>query len=154
MAPPPVLPALPCYLNGAFTTIDRAQVSVMDRGFLLGDGIYEVVPFYGGRPFRWPQHLARLRRSLQLVRIDLPLGDDELLQIATSLVAAYADSTGAGGQIGTQTAHMVYFQITRGVALRDHAMVPGPRAHRVCHGQHPAATQPRPARTGCGLRVR
>ena len=125
MAPPPVLPALPCYLNGEFTTIDRAQVSVMDRGFLLGDGIYEVVPFYGGRPFRWPQHLARLRRSLQLVRIDLPLGDDELLQIATDLVAAYAEFTGAGGQFGTQTAHMVYFQITRGVALRDHAMVPG-----------------------------
>jgi D-alanine transaminase len=119
------LPALPCYLNGTYTTIDRAQVSVMDRGFLLGDGIYEVVPFYGSKPFRWPQHLARLRRSLQLVHIDLPLSDDELLQIAITLVAAHADYTRADGQFDPKMAHMVYFQITRGVALRDHAMVPG-----------------------------
>jgi D-alanine transaminase len=125
MAPPPVLPAQPCDLNGEYTTIDRAQVSVMDRGFLLGDGIYEVVPFYGDKPFRWPQHLARLRRSLQLVRIDLPMNDDELLQIATDLVAAHADFARAGGQFDPEMAHMVYFQITRGVALRDHAMVPG-----------------------------
>lgn len=118
------LPALPCYLNGSFTTIDRAQVSVMDRGFLLGDGIYEVVPFYAGRPFRWPEHLARLRRSLQLVRIALPLSDDELLAIATQLIAQHLDYTRAQGQFGPNMAQMVYFQCTRGVALRDHAMVP------------------------------
>lgn len=118
------LPALPCYLNGAFTTIDRAQVSVMDRGFLLGDGIYEVVPFYRGQAFRWPQHLARLRRSLQLVRIDLPLGDEELHAIAIKLIAAHADYTRANGQFDPEMAQMVYFQVTRGVALRDHAMVP------------------------------
>jgi len=120
-----LLPALPCYLNGTFTTIDRAHVSVMDRGFLLGDGIYEVVPFYGGTPFRWPQHLARLRRSLQFVRMELPQSDEELLQIATTLVAAYADFTRASGQFDSNSAQMVYFQVTRGVALRDHAMVPG-----------------------------
>lgn len=119
------LPSLPCYLNGEYTTIDRAQVSVMDRGFLLGDGIYEVVPFYGGRPFRWPQHLARLRRSLQLVRMELPLDDGELLTVATQLIAAHADFIRAGGQKDLPKAQMVYFQVTRGVALRDHAMVAG-----------------------------
>ncbi|MDT8990664.1 aminotransferase class IV [Curvibacter sp. APW13] len=119
------LPSLPCYLNGEYTTIDRAQVSVMDRGFLLGDGIYEVVPFYAGRPFRWPQHLARLRRSLELVRIALPLSDDELLAVAMHLVATHADSMRASGQFDPKNAQMVYFQVTRGVALRDHTMLPG-----------------------------
>ena len=119
------LPALPCYLNGAYTTIDRAQVSVMDRGFILGDGIYEVVPVYGGRPFRFAQHMARLQRSLQQVRIDLAMTAADLLGVATNLLAAQADYMRTQGQFDPQMAQMVYFQVTRGVALRDHAMVPG-----------------------------
>jgi D-alanine transaminase len=119
------LPALPCYLNGEYTTIDRAQVSVMDRGFIFGDGIYEVVPVYAGRPFRFDQHLARLQRSLQHVRIDLAMTATDLLGIATNLLATHADTMRANGQFDPKMAQMVYFQITRGVALRDHAMVPG-----------------------------
>ena len=119
------LPALPCYLNGAYTTINRAQVSVMDRGFIFGDGIYEVVPVYGGRPFRFAQHMARLQRSLQQVRIDLAMTATDLLGVATNLLAAHADYMRANGQFDPQMAQMVYFQVTRGVALRDHAMVPG-----------------------------
>lgn len=119
------LPALPCYLNGEYTTIDRAQVSVMDRGFIFGDGIYEVVPVYAGRPFRFDQHLARLQRSLQHVRIDLAMTATDLLGIATNLLATHADTMRANGQFDQKMAQMVYFQITRGVALRDHAMVPG-----------------------------
>ena len=53
--------SLPCYLNGEFTTLDKANISVMDRGFIFGDGIYEVVPVYGGRPFRFSEHMGRLR---------------------------------------------------------------------------------------------
>lgn len=119
------LPALPCYLNGAYTTIDCAQVSVMDRGFIFGDGIYEVVPVYGGRPFRFAQHMARLQRSLQHVRIDLAMTATDLLGVATNLLATHADYMRATGQFDPQMAQMVYFQVTRGVALRDHAMVPG-----------------------------
>lgn len=98
------LPALPCYLNGAYTSIDRAQVSVMDRGFIFGDGVYEVVPVYGGRPFRFEQHLARLQRSLQHVRIELGLTSDELRKITIKLIAAYVDYTMARGQFGLKTA--------------------------------------------------
>lgn len=122
MAP---LPALPCYLNGEYTTIDRAQVSVMDRGFIFGDGIYEVVPVYGGRPFRFEQHMARLHRSLQQVRINLPFTDGDLRAVAMQLVALHADFMRASTQLPPKSGQMVYFQITRGVAMRDHAMVPG-----------------------------
>ena len=52
------------YLNGNFLPVADAQVSVLDRGFIYGDGVYEVVPLYGREPFRLPQHLARLQRSL------------------------------------------------------------------------------------------
>ena len=61
---PTALPDLPCYLNGEFTRLREAKVSVMDRGFIFGDGVYEVVPVYAGRPFRFAQHMARLDRSL------------------------------------------------------------------------------------------
>ena len=50
-----LLPELPCYLNGEFSTLREAKVSVMDRGFIFGDGVYEVVPVYAGRPFRFPE---------------------------------------------------------------------------------------------------
>ena len=66
------LPSLPCYLNGSYTTIDRAQISVMDRGFIFGDGIYEVVPVYAGKPFRMQHHLDRMQRSLAETRIKTP----------------------------------------------------------------------------------
>ena len=55
------------YLNGEFVESDKAKVSVLDRGFLFGDGVYEVIPVYNRRPFRLSHHLERLNRSLQAV---------------------------------------------------------------------------------------
>ena len=113
------LPPLPCYLNGEFTELHNAKISVMDRGFIFGDGIYEVVPVYGGQPFRFDQHMARLERSLAELRIANPMSRSEWAAIASKLIADYAQSTGASGQNGDQ---MIYIQVTRGVAMRDHVM--------------------------------
>ena len=113
------LPALPCYLNGTFTTIDQAHISVMDRGFIFGDGIYEVVPVYGGRPFRMQHHLSRMRRSLTETRIKNPLSDEAWQGIIDHVIGEYAAQQGQAVDASDQ---MVYIQITRGVALRDHVM--------------------------------
>ena len=113
------LPSLPCYLNGEFTQLQNAKISVMDRGFIFGDGIYEVVPVYGGQPFRFAQHMARLERSLAELRITNPMSRAEWAAIASKLIADYAQSTGADGQNGDQ---MIYIQVSRGVAMRDHVM--------------------------------
>ena len=58
------LPATPCYLNGEFSTLKDARISVLDRGFIFGDGVYEVVPACAGKLFRFAQHMARLDRNL------------------------------------------------------------------------------------------
>ena len=113
------LPDLPCYLNGAFTLLPDAKISVMDRGFIFGDGVYEVVPAYGGRLFRFAQHMARLDRSLGELRIANPLTHAQWEALALQLIATYAEQTPAEGQKGDQ---LIYIQITRGVALRDHVM--------------------------------
>ncbi|HYG44906.1 MAG TPA: D-amino acid aminotransferase, partial [Bordetella sp.] len=64
-----MIPGMPgdsqVYLNGEFTRADQAKISVLDRGFIFGDGIYEVVPVYDGKPFRMAEHLDRLDRSLK-----------------------------------------------------------------------------------------
>jgi D-alanine transaminase len=117
-----LLPELPCYLNGEFSTLREAKVSVMDRGFIFGDGVYEVVPVYAGRPFRFPQHMARLDRSLAELRIANPMNHGEWRELTDQLIAAYARSL---GKAADQTDQLVYIQITRGVALRDHVMPPG-----------------------------
>lgn len=120
--PANALPDTPCYLNGEFTPLKDAKISVMDRGFIFGDGIYEVVPAYAGKPFRFEQHMARLERSLTELRIANPLTRAEWLEIALKLIAACAQSTVASAEKGNQ---LVYIQITRGVAMRDHPMLPG-----------------------------
>jgi D-alanine transaminase len=98
------------YLNGAFLPISEAKVSVLDRGFIYGDGVYEVVPVYGREPYRLAQHLARLQRSLQGIRLQNPHRDSEWESIIRDLIARQSfDDQG------------VYFQVTRGVAKRDHA---------------------------------
>jgi D-alanine transaminase len=116
------LPALPCYLNGEFTDLPNAKISVMDRGFIFGDGIYEVVPVYSGRPFRFEQHMARLERSLAELRIANPMTREQWLAIALRLIDDYARSTGTPAGTGEQ---LIYIQITRGVAMRDHVMTQG-----------------------------
>lgn len=98
------------YLNGSFVPITEAKVSVLDRGFIFGDGIYEVVPSYGGRLFRWAEHLARLKRSLAKVRISNPLDDAGWTQLVNDMVRRH-----------TWSDQFVYLQVTRGVAKRDHA---------------------------------
>ena len=59
------------FLNGAYLPLSDAKVSVLDRGFLFGDGVYEVIPVYAGRLFRLEQHIDRLNRSLQGIRLEL-----------------------------------------------------------------------------------
>jgi D-alanine transaminase len=101
-------------LNGRFIPIEEASVPVLDRGFIFGDGIYEVVPSYGGRLFRWPQHLARLKRSLSKVRIDNPHDDAGWLGLVQELIARHPWPD-----------QFIYLQVTRGVARRDHAFPKG-----------------------------
>ena len=99
------------YLNGTFLPLEDASVPVMDRGFLFGDGVYEVIPVYAGRLFRLAHHLQRLRNSLQAVHIDNPLADSDWENVLTELVSRNATPDQA-----------VYLQVTRGVAAkRDHA---------------------------------
>ena len=98
------------YLNGAMTPIADAKVSVLDRGFIFGDGIYEVIPIYQRRLFRAKQHMARLFRSLASISIPNPHSEAEWMALIDKVVAAHpADD------------QMVYLQITRGVAKRGHA---------------------------------
>ena len=114
----PILPNSLCYLNGDFSPVCDAKVSVLDRGFIFGDGVYEVLPAYNGHIFRLDEHLARLDRSLAELRIPNPLSNEAWLQIAQRLIDDLANTTGAPNQL-------IYIQVTRGVAPRDHVMLPG-----------------------------
>ncbi len=107
-----------CYLNGEYLPLSQAKVSVLDRGFVFGDGIYEVTPVYGRRLFRFDEHMARLDRSLAKVRIPNPYTSAQWLERCRKLVAALAEQTGAEDQV-------IYLQVTRGVAPRDHVMPEG-----------------------------
>ena len=99
------------YLNGSFLPLEEASVSVMDRGFLFGDGVYEVIPVYGKRLFRLAHHLKRLQNSLDAIRICNPLPNDEWESILSGLVERNPGNDQA-----------IYLQVTRGVAARrDHA---------------------------------
>jgi D-alanine transaminase len=124
------LPPYPCYLGrggqGEFTTIDQAKISVMDRGFIFGDGVYEVFVVYSGKPFRFSQHMTRFERSLAELRIPNPHSREQwhkLVEqlIAPDLTATYADSKPAKSDLPSPN-WLIYLQITRGVALRDHVM--------------------------------
>jgi D-alanine transaminase len=115
------LPALPCWLNGQMSTLQDAKVSVLDRGFIFGDGVYEVVPAYEGRPFRFQEHMNRLDRSLGELRIRNPMDRRAWRKLVDDLVAAYAAHVGKKPE---ETNQLVYLQVTRGVAMRDHVMPP------------------------------
>src|SRR5437588_3876016 len=98
------------YLNGRFLPLEDAKISVLDRGFIYGDGVYELIPVYHRQPFRLRQHLARLQRSLDCIRMVNPHTEAEWESIIRELVARTPfDDQG------------VYFQVTRGVAKRDHS---------------------------------
>ena len=113
-----MIPDTLCYLNGEFGSLREAKVSVLDRGFIFGDGVYEVVPAYGGKLFRFDEHMARLGRNLAKLRIANPLEPEQWLAHARRLATALIEKTGAPDQL-------VYIQVTRGVALRDHVMPEG-----------------------------
>jgi D-alanine transaminase len=124
MSEPSDIPALPCYLNGEFSTLQDAKVSVLDRGFIFGDGVYEVVPAYAGKPFRFAEHKARLDRSLGELRIPNPKTHAQWRELVDGLMQRYAAFKGTTPD---KTDQLVYIQVTRGVAMRDHAMIPGLR---------------------------
>ena len=98
------------FLNGNFMPVEEARVPVLDRGFIFGDGVYELIPVYSRVPFRMDEHLARLERSLAAVRIRNPYSRVEWRDIILQLVAKQSFEDQG-----------VYFQVTRGVAKRDHA---------------------------------
>lgn len=98
------------YLNGEFTPLSEAKVPVLDRGFIFGDGVYEVIPMYARKLFRARQHMARLLRSLAAVGIASPHDEPEWMALIERVTAAYpADD------------QLIYMQVTRGVAKRAHA---------------------------------
>ncbi len=103
-----------CYLNGVFQPLAQCQVSVLDRGFIFGDGVYEVIPVYGRRVFRADDHLARLSRSLDAVGIKNPSQANDWLALVRELIARNAPDD-----------QCIYIQVTRGVAKRDHAFPQG-----------------------------
>jgi D-alanine transaminase len=102
------------FLNGEFLAPEEAKVPVLDRGFIFGDGVYEVVPVYSRVPFRLDEHLARLERSLGETRIRNPYSRAQWRDLIYRLVDLQAFEDQA-----------VYFQVTRGVARRDHAFPKG-----------------------------
>jgi D-alanine transaminase len=113
------------YLNGELVPLSEARVPVLDRGFIFGDGIYEVAPLYaheGGRTaFRFPQHLARLAGSVGKIGIANPFDDAGWRELIERVVAA---NEADGGLPADQDA-IAYIQVTRGVAKRGHAFPAG-----------------------------
>ncbi len=102
------------YLDGRFMPLADARVSVLDRGFVFGDGVYELVPVYSRKPFRLEEHLRRLQHSLDGIRLANPHGVAVWRELIEQLIAQqdFDDQS-------------VYLQITRGVAPRDHAFPAG-----------------------------
>lgn len=99
------------YLDGEFMPIAEAKVPAMDRGFLFGDGAYEVIPVYSRRPFRLAEHLARLRHTLDGIRLANPHDEAEWMRLIGGIVARNAGED-----------QSVYLQITRGAdTKRNHA---------------------------------
>ena len=102
------------FLNGEFVALGEAKIPVLDRGFIFGDGVYEVIPVYARQPFRMAQHLTRLQHSLDGIRLANPHSIAEWERLVGALVSRqpFADQA-------------VYLQLTRGVAKRDHAFPQG-----------------------------
>ena len=102
------------YLNGEWMPLEDAKISVLDRGFIFGDGVYEVVPVYKRLAYRLPQHLRRLRYSLDGIRLANPHSDAQWSALFLEVIARqpFVDQT-------------VYLQVTRGAAKRDHAFPQG-----------------------------
>jgi D-alanine transaminase len=134
------LPDTLCHLNGRTLPLSQASVSVLDRGFIFGDGIYEIIPVYGRRLFRFDEHMARLARSLAKLRLPNPHGNEQWLALMRELIAAQP----AEDQV-------LYLQVTRGVALRDHVMPEGlaPTVFMMTSPMKPVAAEQRHHGVAC-----
>jgi D-alanine transaminase len=98
------------YLNGRIMPLEEARIPVLDRGFIFGDGVYEVIPVYSGHPFRLEQHLRRLQNSLDAIKLVNPLGLAQWSRLTRRMIS-----------LNPWKDQSVYLQVTRGVAKRDHA---------------------------------
>ncbi len=115
------------YLNGQYLPLSQAKISVLDRGFLFGDGVYEVIPSYSGQLFKMQSHMERLSESLRRIRLDFSYNLEKWLEIITPLLDKSKDQ-------------YIYLQITRGVAAkRDHAFPkdPVPTVFAMCSDIQP-----------------
>lgn len=99
-----------CYLNGQYLPLEEARISPLDRGFLFGDAVYEVMPVYGGRPFRFEAHCERMTRSLAEIRMADPLSRAEWRTVIGTLISR----NGGGDQY-------VYWQVSRGAEVGRNA---------------------------------
>ena len=98
------------YLNGKFMPIEEACIPVLDRGFIFGDGVYEVIPAYSRKPFRLAEHLDRLQHSLDGIRLKNPFNNEDWKNLLEQIIAQNEGED-----------QYLYLHITRGVAKRDHA---------------------------------
>jgi D-alanine transaminase len=106
-----------CYLNGEFQPLESARISPLDRGFLFGDAVYEVVPIYAGRPFRFREHFDRLARSLTEIRMSVPRSHADWAEICRELIAR--------NEAQDRDSYL-YVQVSRGAEFgRNHAWPPG-----------------------------
>ena len=119
------------YLNGQYLPIEEAKVSVLDRGFIFGDGVYEVIPVYSRRAFRLPEHLRRLQHSLDGIKLANPHSNAEWAHIIGELVARNPSED-----------QYLYLHITRGAAKRDHAFPKPPVTPTVFMMSNPLPAPP------------
>ena len=119
------------FLNGEFMPIEDAKISVLDRGFIFGDGVYEVIPVYSRKAFRLAEHLRRLQHSLDGIRLQNPHSEAEWSAIINDLIARNEAQD-----------QYLYLHITRGVAKRDHAFPIPPVKPTVFMMSNPLPTPP------------
>ena len=119
------------YLNGQFIPLEEARISVLDRGFIFGDGVYEVIPVYSRRAFRLAEHLRRLQYSLDGIRLANPHSNAEWKMLIDELIECNAGDD-----------QSLYLHITRGVARRDHAFPSPPVPPTLFMMSNPLPTPP------------
>ncbi|MDD3883839.1 MAG: D-amino acid aminotransferase [Gallionella sp.] len=128
------------YLNGAYLPIEEARIPVLDRGFILGDGVYEVIPAYSGRAFRLGEHLRRLQHSLDGIRLSNPHSEAQWVEIVETLIARNEGED-----------QYLYLHVTRGVAKRDHAF-PNPSVAPTVFAMSSPLPTPAPELLQSGIR--
>src|SRR6266496_2961642 len=121
-------------LNGQFVPEDQAVVSVFDRSFLYGDGLFETMRICGGKPFRWEQHLRRLEQGADFLKIGLPVPQDSLRAFVVELVAR-----------NQMPEALLRLTLSRGIGLRGYSPKGAERPSLVM-SLHPAPARNAPVR--------